>query len=117
MLFETLESIPGVHVIQLADKFGNWANDRDCRPYVGCSFMDLHNDVGYGVTPEQPMFVIQPVYWHPTAFLVVSDADHYQIIERTDQIIQFDATKLHGLFPWLVALELVERQDDQGPLY
>lgn len=117
MLFETLESIPGFGDGKLTNRFGNWANDTDCAPFVGCSFMDLHDDVGYGASPEQPMFTIQPVYWDTSAFLVVSDDDHYEIRERTDHIVQFDATKLHGLFPWMVAQELVERQDDQGPVY
>lgn len=117
MLVETLNVIPGVDVSKLANQFGNWANNETIARYVGCSFMDLHDDVDYGVTPEQPYFWIRPVYWDPAAYLVVSDDNVFQIIERTDRVIQFDATKQHGLIPWLVALELIERQDDQGPMY
>lgn len=96
---------------------GNYADYKLCEPHVCCGWMDLHHDLDYGVTKENPYFTIQPLYWDTDAVLVVTDeSDDFVIIEPTAEEIVFDGTKLHGLVPRLVAMELVTRQDTDGPL-
>jgi hypothetical protein len=80
--------------------------------------MDLHDDIGYGVTADQPDFIIEPLYWDEEAVLVVTDEDQqFRMVERTPLPVRFNGTRPHGLVPRLVAEELVLRQDEAGPLY
>lgn len=96
---------------------GNHADYNLCAPHVCCGWMDLHDDLGYGVTEDKPYFSLRALYWDAEATLVVTDeTEKFVIIERTSAEIRFDATKLHGLVPHAVALELVARQDADGPL-
>lgn len=100
-------------------KTGDWADYELCRPYVCCAWMGLHDDVDYGATPQQPYFWLRARFWHPGGSLVVADdaTGRLKIVSRTAKVIRFDGTKLHGFMPHHVAQEVVDRQDDQGPLY
>lgn len=102
----------------LRDDTGNWADYDLCKPYVCCGWMDLHDDIDYGVTPEQPYFWIQPLYWDRRAVFVVTDESGRLVsVPRSGEVIRFDGTKLHGLLPPAVAREVLERQDEEGPHY
>lgn len=97
---------------------GNYADNQTCAPHVCCGWMDLHDDIGYGVTADQPDFIIEPLYWDEEAVLVVTDEDQqFRMVERTPLPVRFNGTRPHGLVPRLVAEELVQRQDEAGPLY
>lgn len=97
---------------------GSYADNLTCAPHVCCGWMDLHDDTDYGVTPEQPDFLIEPLYWDEAAVLVVTDEDQlFRLIERAEGPIRFNGTRPHGLVPRSVGDELVARQDEDGPLY
>lgn len=97
---------------------GNYADYTLCTPHICCGWMDLHNDDGYGVSEYQPYLKLKPLFWDADARLVVCNSDaEFIIIEPTDQAIQFNAMRQHALVPVAVALELVTRQDEEGPLY
>lgn len=97
---------------------GNFADYQTCAPHVCCGWMDLHEDIGYGVTPESPDFLIRPLCWDEQAVLVITDDQNkFQLVYRTSEPVRFNGTRLHGLVPLAVGQELVERQDTDGPLY
>ena len=98
---------------------GDWADYDLCKPYICGGWMDLHHDTDYGATPEQPYFWIRARFWHRDGSLVITDeaTGRFKIVSRTPEIIQFNGTKLHGFMPTRAAQELIERQDDEGPVY
>lgn len=97
----------------------NYANYNVCVDgFICCGNMELHSDYGYGVDEQQPMFAIRAHFWHSDYVLVVTDDDGDLCMhEPSDEIIEFNGVRLHGFMPRDVASELVQRQDEDGPLY
>jgi hypothetical protein len=96
------------------DRTSSYADYDLCAPHACCAWMTLHDDVDYGVTKEQPLFSIKPLYWAEDATLVITnDDDEFCIVERTSEVITFNGAKLHGLLPTKLALALVEAQTEE----
>ena len=97
---------------------GNYADYDLCDPYVCCSWLELHNDIGYGVSIVQPYLKFQVLYWDHDAVLIATDGnDQFYEVERTASPIHIDGTKLHGVVSRRVADEILATQNINGPLY
>lgn len=100
-----------------SDHTGNYADYDLCEPYVCCSWLELHNDVGYGVSTVHPYLNLQVLYWDHDAVLIATDSqDRFYEVARTASPIRIDGTKLHGVVSRQVADELLTTQKIDGPL-
>ncbi|MCC5611434.1 hypothetical protein LC612_33010 [Nostoc sp. CHAB 5834] len=90
----------------------NFADYDTCAPHVCCGWMDLHEDLGFGVTKESPYFSFRAKYWDPDAYLVATNAnDDFYLVPRTTEVVTIDATKPHALLPKEMAMLLIATQD------
>lgn len=110
----------------------NYANQKVCKPYVCCGWMELHSDIGAGASLINPFFYIKPIYWSRFAYLVVTGQDglfhtcskfDYLNKKKIDGIyydknsLGFNAVKLHGLVSEGVAESLMGKRGSEDGFF
>jgi hypothetical protein len=83
--------------------------------FVCCAWMDLHDDIDYGVTKEKPHFHLKPVWWDEDARLLHQYRRKWLSTPLSPEVVRINAARAHGLAPSKIADELVRLNHPNFP--
>ena len=77
--------------------------------FICCSWMDLHDDIDYGVTVKKPYFHLKPVWWDEDARILHQYGRKWLATKPSFDVVRMNAARDHSLAPSAIADEVVRR--------